>query len=589
MSVTRSIARLFRANDVSMPLSQIVGDLDDAFDVSRVAGVRVSKRAALGVAAFFRGVSVISRYVAKTPLIVYRRIEPQGKERAKDHPAYKLLRRQPNPQMTAFTVKQTAMAHVLVHGNAYLFVRRDRAGRPLELWPLLPDRTWPIRVNGQLWYTTHLTKFAGEAADAAAVERGEQIKIPAANVIHVKGLGFDGLTGYSVMRYAAHTLGLAIANRDFGSTFYERGGANRVVLETPKTLSEPAAGRIIAGWKRMTEGRDNWWRTAILEEDTKAHVLSVTAKDAQMIDAMKFTNKEIANWLNLPEHMVGGDGRTAYASLEQENQRVLDDTIDPWLCAFEAECESRLLTDVERDAESHEVEFLRESLVRVNLVERFSTFATGLLHGVYNVDEVRNWLGLNPLPDGQGETYRVQMNMTASGGDDTTSGGNGGDTTSGGNGGADEDADADDDSDEAEENRQRRDRDAVVYAAARQALLDGLRRMTTRLATAARKAATRPRDFGTWCEAFARDHALVIRAAVRPTVAVVLASRGQPADVERIAADVAAALCGRMRDVADRLYNTTAAAELPAAMERELVAAEATWPAAIAAEHFAAT
>lgn len=576
MSITRTLARFFRSQDQTLPLSQIIagGEFDDAFGITNTAGVKVSKRAALGVAAFFRGVNVISRYVAKTPLVTYRRLEPQGKERAKDHPAYRLLRRQPNPQMTAFTVKQTAIGHVLTHGNAYLFIKRSRDGDPIELWPLLPDRTWPVRINGELYYVTHVAQ-KGQPADDAT---DRQITLRGDQVVHIKGLGYDGLVGYNVIRYAAQTLGLAIANREYGAKFYERGGANRVVLETPKTLSPTAAERIIAGWRAMTDKMGNAWRTAILEEDTKAHVISVSARDAQMVDAMKFSAKEIANWLNLPEHMVNGDAKTSYASLEQENQRLLDDAIDPWFCSIEAECEAKLLTEAEQTDESHEISFLRESLIRVNTAERFSTFSIGLQNGFLNVDEVRDWLGLNPLPDGAGQAFRVQMNTMATGGDDTTPAGNADDPT-------DDDPPADDDPNDDDEQDQQRAREAIVIAAARQALLDALRRMTTRLSTACRKAAAKPREFGGWLDTFARDHALVIRTALRPAIAVGLAVRGNAGDIDRTAADAAAGLCQRMKTLGDQALGYTLDT-FAAGVDADLTAAEAAWPEAVAAEIF---
>lgn len=586
MSITRSIAKFFRASDYSGSLSSITNQLDDALGIESIAGVKVSKRAALGVAAFYRGVNVIARYTAKCPLITYKHLQPKGKERAKDHPAYALLRRQANPQMTAFTLKQVATGHVVMHGNAYIYVRRDRSGRPLELWPLLPDRTWPIRVNGELWYITHVNKFAGEQVGAG--ETNEQVKIPAANVIHLKGLGYDGLVGYNVIRYAAATLGLAIANRDFGATFYERGGANRVVLETPKTLSEPAANRIIAGWKSMTQGKENWWRTAILEEETKAHVLSVSAKDAQMVDAMKFTNKEIANWMNLPEHMVNGDGRTAFASLEQENQRFLDDAIDPWFCTWEAECYARLLTEEERSADSHEIEFLRQALVRTNMAERYAAYNIAKQNGVINADEWRDLENMNPLPDGQGQMYLVPLNMIPA-----ADAGKPRDDKQPTDDEDPDDVDAEDEEEEEEEAKKKKQnsrrasrRDVLLESAAREVLVDAVRRMAKRLGVAARTQAKNPKTFGEWRETFAGLHETVIRSALRPGLAVMTSARSETRDREQLAGEAAAALCGELRSIVDRLYDTATAEELAAAVDRELAAAEPTWPELIVAKLF---
>ena len=169
------------------------------------SGVRVNRKKALGYTAVWRAVNLISGDVAKLPLGVYR-LNGRNRELDKLHPSYRLLVRKPNPWMTPFVLKQTLIGHVLTEGNAYAFIDRLPDGTPIGLYVMDPDKVTPIRVEGRLWYVY------GRKTD-----RVDQMdKIPSDDVIHIRGLGFDGLQGYPVIKYHVESLGTAIAARDFG-------------------------------------------------------------------------------------------------------------------------------------------------------------------------------------------------------------------------------------------------------------------------------------------------------------------------------------------------------------------------------------
>ncbi len=186
----------------SVPLSEAGDWFYDALGGHRSSsGIRVNRKTALTYSYVWRAANLISRDVARVPL---RLLKVAGETREPDlaHPSYSLLRRKPNTEMTAFIFKQTLMAHVLLEGNGYAYINRLGDGRPAPwqddgLIPLMPDRTWPVRENGQLFYVTQLPG-------------GGYRKLLKENVLHFKGLGFDGLIGYSVIRKAADSWGLGM-------------------------------------------------------------------------------------------------------------------------------------------------------------------------------------------------------------------------------------------------------------------------------------------------------------------------------------------------------------------------------------------
>ena len=349
------------------------------------AGVSVTAETALGYAPMWRGVNIIAGDVGKLTIYIYKR-KGEGKERDPAHPAYRLLATEPSTEMflTADVFKQTLQAHALLHGNGYAYIFRSKGGIPLELLPLNPHTTYPVRENGRLWYVTQVN--------------GQDRKLDPADVLHIKGLGFDGLTGYDVITYAKETLGRGMAAGKFASKYFQSSARPSVVIEHPKQLSQPAAQRLRESWDTMHAGIENSHKTAVLEEGMKLNAFSSNAKDAQLLELRQFEIRDVANILGVPPHMLGDTTRTAFASLEQENQSYLDRSLDPWLVKWESECRSKLLTEREKAADSHVVEFLRLALMRVDAAARgeFYNKATAG-HPWMTVNEVRGRENMNPI------------------------------------------------------------------------------------------------------------------------------------------------------------------------------------------------
>lgn len=369
------------------------------------SGVRVTRSTALTYPAFWRGVNLIANAVGKVPLFVYERVG-DGKQRATTHPAYQLLRYSPLPgraESTAFDYKRTKMGHVLCRGNGYSYIFRDGDATPRELLLLDPDATYPVRYNGRLWYVTTI--------------EGEERKLVAENVLHWKGLGWDGLCGYDVLTFAAEALGEGIAKQKYSAKFFGNNARPGVVIEVPTKLKDGGAQALLAGWSKMHQGLDNAHKTAVLDNGAKVNPFTIDADKAQLIESRKISLVDTANVLNLPPHKLGHDGTTAFASLEQENQSWLDDCIDPWFCMIEAETREKLLTEREKVDDSHVIEFLRQALIRADMVARANYYRTALGGRPWMLpDEVRGAENLNPL-GGEAAEYLNPLNMGKGGAD----------------------------------------------------------------------------------------------------------------------------------------------------------------------------
>lgn len=400
---------IFRAERIEGGLTKADKDFYDvAFGgASTASGVTVSPSKALTYAAYWRGINLISQAIAKTPVTLYERMQPIGKKRASGHPSYRLLRRSAGPDLSARTFKLHMMCNVMLHGNAYAFIARNAIGRIVEL-VMLPQSSSTVTVErkaGRLVYRLRWKPDGGlEQEQLAAPEE----------MFHIRGLGDNGVTGFSVISYAAETLGIGLALRDYGARFFSNDARPGVVLEHPGRLGKDAAQSLREQWDARHRGRERAHNVAVLQEGMKLTPFSISARDAQMIESRRFEIRDIANILGVPPHKLGDDARSSYNSLEQENQAFLDDAVDPWMTALEDEADRKLLTDRERETESHLHEFNRNAIVRVNIADRFAAYNIGIQAGILNRDEARDRENLNPIPDGSGSVFLVPLNMAPS-------------------------------------------------------------------------------------------------------------------------------------------------------------------------------
>jgi len=369
---------------------------DDSF-ISR-SGVRVTSRRALGYPAYWRCVNLISGHVARLPLSVYR-YRGNAKFIDESHPAHYLLNKKPNRLMTAFTFKQTLMSHVLTEGNAFAYIDRDNAGNPVELLIVNPRDIQVWVHEEELWY----------------VYKGKDT-IHADDMLHFKGLGYDGLIGYPVLEYHVDSMGSALAARDHSSRYYRNGASPGGVIEHPGTngkLSDPARRNMRESWERMHKGLDNAHKIAILEEGATYKAIRSNARDAQLIETQKFNVVDIANIFGVPPHKVGDSEKVAYNSLGEENQAYYDDTLGPWLCCLSEECTTKLLSDLQKKRGSHCVDFDYNEIGKLNPQAQMDLVTKGFQSGLINRNEGRSTFGLNPVD--KGDEFYIPANFVAVG------------------------------------------------------------------------------------------------------------------------------------------------------------------------------
>ena len=347
------------------------------------AGITVTHDRANTVSAWYAGVRVISEDVASLPLILYQRL-PRSKERAPDHPLYRLLHDAPNPEMTSMVFRETLQAHAIAWGNGYAEKELNGSGRTIALWPLRPDRMeayWG--EDGKRRYRYRRTQFA------AAVD------IPARRIFHLPGLGFDGLQGYSVLSLAREELGAAIALREYGNRVMANDARPGVILTHPGTLSATARKNITDSWDDKHAGFTNAGRTAVLEEGITVKEIGFPPEDVQFLESQQWQVTEVARRLRLAPHKIGDLSRATFSNIEEQNIDHVTSTIRPWCVRWE----QQLSKDVIEDP-AYFAEHLMDALLRGKTLERAQANVLKVNAGAMVPNEWRLQDNENPLPWG---------------------------------------------------------------------------------------------------------------------------------------------------------------------------------------------
>ena len=372
------------------------------------SGIFVTDKVARSLAAWWRGINLVSNSVGRLTPFTHRRLPNDTTEKARDHPSYRLNVRQPGPNLSPINFRKTMQAWAMGRGNAYAYIFRDDSGNPDQLLPLSPERTEPMMVQGKLWYITSI-RLPGQ-------EDKRQIRaLPAADVLHIRGLSSqDGILGDDVITLARDTIGLGKAAEEHGGRLFSRGARPQMVLEHPFKLSPKAKTRIVKGFEAVARGLDRAHSTVILDEGLKANAIGMTSENAQFLETRQMQNREVANFLGIPPYKLGDDARTSFNSLEQESRSYLEDAVEPWLVTWEQECMLKLLTPAEQERETHYIEFNRRALVSVDLEKRFAGYQQGIQSGWLRRNEARRAENLPPGPPELDE-FLEPLNMAPAG------------------------------------------------------------------------------------------------------------------------------------------------------------------------------
>ena len=360
------------------------------------SGKSVNEHTAMQMTAVYACVRILAESIASLPLHLYEQNKLGNKEKAKEHPLYFLLHDEPNSEMTSFIFRETLMTHLLLWGNAYAQVIRNRKGEVLTLYPLMPNKT-SVKRDPR---TSEIIYEYLHGSDTVLLCNNE--------ILHIPGLGFDGLVGYSPIAMAKNAIGMAMATEEYGAKFFANGAQPGGVLEHPGIIKHPE--RVRESWVSTFGGTGNSNKIAVLEEGMKYTPIAISPEQAQFLETRKFQINEIARLFRVPPHMVGDLEKSSFSNIEQQSLEFVKYTLDPWVTRWEQALNRTLISREERT--NYSIEFNLDGLLRGDYESRMNGYATARQNGWMSANDIRTLENLDLISKEEGgDLYLVNGNM----------------------------------------------------------------------------------------------------------------------------------------------------------------------------------
>lgn len=360
-------------------------------------GPPVSERTAMAVSAVYRCVSLLSGIVAQLPLRVYERTS-KGRREAPEHPLQPFFSVAPFPgrPMTAFTWRELWQINQLLWGNHYSIIRRDWRGRVNGFEIVMP---W----DGEVYRLDHRNKYRCVIWDSSfgPVAEGVTQRVEwhdQEDMIHIPGLGFNGVTGLSRIRaHARNAVALSALLEEQQGRVHENAAKPSGLLEVPAKISKEAFDRLKAAFNETNTGRFNAGKVVFADKDVKFTPLQMKPEDMQTLDARRFQIADVARFYGVPLHLLNETEKaTSWGSgLSEQTLGLLIYTVDPDLARIEAELNYKLFY-----GSDFYVEFDRDALMAMDPLKAAQVAQTEIASGVLTINERRRHKNRPPVPNG---------------------------------------------------------------------------------------------------------------------------------------------------------------------------------------------
>ncbi len=359
------------------------------------SGVHVDEQIAMTYTAFWRCVNLISSTVAALPFHVYR-MEGQRRTVLPADPVDSIIHVAANDEIPSLIFRETVQANALTWGNGYAEIETLRNGTPAALWQIEPPRVDVAREKrgGRLIYDV----YNGNGQSNTV--------LPPSSVFHLRGLGFDGLKGYSPVQLFKQAIGMGLAMEKYGAAYFGNGSMPGGVLETDDELDKEVRDRVAESWASMHQGPDNAHRVAILEDGLKWKAAGIPNETAQFLESRQFQGTEMARIFGVPPHMIADLDRSTNNNIEQQAIEFVVYCVFAWVRRWEAESDFKLLG---RAASGRYTRMSLDALMRGDSKQRSDFYKTMRDLGCFSPNDILALEDRDPVPDG--DVRLVPMNM----------------------------------------------------------------------------------------------------------------------------------------------------------------------------------
>lgn len=362
----------------SLPVS-IGSGLSFFNSVQSKKGVAVNQNSTLTLSAFFNAVDIITNDFAKLPKAVYKKIDG-GREKQAGHPVNYLISKRPNSFMTAFMHDKMLILHAIFKGNGYSEIIRNENATPIA-FQLIDQDQHPVQVvshQGKLFYKFNNRIISGE------------------DMIHIPGFSFNGITGVSVITYAANSIGINLSSQEFAGDYYNSKGIGLGVITTTKEMNPDAKIRYGTALGDVLSSKGSGYKAAVIDEAGSFTNLKITPQEAEFLKTHKSGVEECARWLNIPLYKLKAYDNINNSITEQLEISHVSDSILPWAIKAEQEFTIKTLTHAELAADFY-IKANVNALLRADTKTKTEYYAKAITWGWLTRNEVRALEDLNSI------------------------------------------------------------------------------------------------------------------------------------------------------------------------------------------------
>jgi len=354
-------------------------------------------------------VKVIAESTAQLPVALWQN-RGRDKKEVKLHPSAYAIRREPNEYQSAFAFRETLQANSLLSGSLYSFKSYNRRGEITSLLPVNSEFVVPFSYKNELRFLGYQDgkNFSTERLLPGG-KIGFQYKEPGGGysyflrdeMLFIPALSMNGLVGFTPIQYINESMCLASTARKYGSKLFKNGANIRGVLQYPGKLTDKEmADRIKKSWEESFSGLENAHKTPVLEHGMEYKGISMSAKDAQLLELRKFQRAEIAGFFRVPLHLIDDLTRSTFSNIEQQDIDFVKHCLMPWVRRWEQGLDRDLLTDDERRNKDMYFRFNVDAMLAGDSETRSKVWHAAVLDGWMTPNEVREKENLPPHPDG---------------------------------------------------------------------------------------------------------------------------------------------------------------------------------------------
>lgn len=337
----------------------------------RFSGNSYTSSKALKLSTVFRCVNLLSDSIASLPLNPYS-YKDNWKSIDYEGSLYNLLNVQPNNFMSQFTFKKLVVVDMLLKGNSFVLIERNKLGKVISLTRLQPDQ---VRI--EIGKTDVKYHYNGKVYDKT-------------QMIHLINYTNDGISGISTLDYAATSLGIAFSNEEHTSSFWKSGGNMTGILrpiaggsmnQNQQTKAKEALINQLNSDLGGTSGS-----IVVLGDGLEYQSISVNPKDSQLLESRQFNVIDICRFFNVPPSLAFSE-TGKFSTAEQQSLDFLNNSLTPLMEKIENEFFRKLYLPSEWN--QSELKFDVENLMRLDAITKADYYGKMFQVGGLTTNEIR--------------------------------------------------------------------------------------------------------------------------------------------------------------------------------------------------------